>query len=152
MVNKMVKATTLMLDTWEQKVRNARGSTQLEINNSMRTITTTQPLATTTRRDNKCFNKWKPLFKLLLKLSQIVFFSYLDLGLFLFLFPFMKMQDFTLSHVCMFQWTSNWPTTRYIMVSNTILKIIILHMVNDKYMLFIMEKTHMFVWHLVKMY
>jgi hypothetical protein len=107
MVNKMVKATTLMLDTWEQKVRNARGSTQLEINNSMRTITTTQPLATTTRRDNKCFNKWKPLFKLLLKLSQIVFFSYLDLGLFLFLFPFMKMQDFTLSHVCMFQWTSN---------------------------------------------
>jgi hypothetical protein len=38
------------------------------------------------------------------------------------------------------------------MVNNTIFKIIILHMVNDKYMLFIMEKTHMFVWHLVKMY
>jgi len=38
------------------------------------------------------------------------------------------------------------------MVSNTIFKIIILHMVNDKYMLFIMEETHMFVLNLVKMY
>jgi hypothetical protein len=61
----------------------------------------------------------------------------------------MKLQYFTLSHVCMFEWTSNWPTTRYIMVGNTIFKIIILHMVNDNY---IMEESHMFVLHLVKMY
>jgi hypothetical protein len=39
MVDKMVKATTLVLDTWEQKVQNAGDSTQLEINNDMRTIT-----------------------------------------------------------------------------------------------------------------
>jgi hypothetical protein len=39
MVNKMVKVTTLVLDTWEQKVQDGGGSTQLEINNDMRTIT-----------------------------------------------------------------------------------------------------------------
>jgi cytochrome P450 len=39
MVDKMVKATTLVLDTWEQKIRNAGGSTQLDINNDMKTIT-----------------------------------------------------------------------------------------------------------------
>jgi hypothetical protein len=40
------------------------------------------------------------------------------------------------------------------MVGKTIFKIIILHMVNDNYMLFmfIMEASHMFVLHLVKMY
>jgi hypothetical protein len=40
------------------------------------------------------------------------------------------------------------------MVGNTIFKIIILHMVNDNYMLFmfIMEESHMFMLHLVKMY
>jgi hypothetical protein len=39
MVNTMVKATTLVLDTWEQKVQDGGGSTQLEINNDMNTIT-----------------------------------------------------------------------------------------------------------------
>ncbi len=38
MVNTMVKATTLVLDTWEQKVQDGGGSTQLEINNDMKTI------------------------------------------------------------------------------------------------------------------
>jgi hypothetical protein len=40
------------------------------------------------------------------------------------------------------------------MVGITIFKIIILHMVNDNYMLFmfIMEEPHMFVLHLIKMY
>jgi hypothetical protein len=40
------------------------------------------------------------------------------------------------------------------MVDNTIFNIIVLHMVNDNYMLFmfIMEETHMFVLHLMKMY
>jgi len=39
MVNIMVKATALVLDTWEQKVQDGGGSTQLEINNDMSTIT-----------------------------------------------------------------------------------------------------------------
>jgi hypothetical protein len=43
---------------------------------------------------------------------------------------------------------------RYIMLGIIIFKIIILHMVDDNYMLlmFIMEESHMFVLHLVKMY
>jgi cytochrome P450 len=53
MVNKMVKATTLVLDTWEQKVRNARGSIQLEINNDMRTITSHVISLTTFGNDYK---------------------------------------------------------------------------------------------------
>jgi len=148
----MVKATTLVLDTWEQKVQDGGSSTQLEINNDMSTITSHFISRTTfgnNYKDNKCFNKWKPLFKLLLKLlPQIILFPF-SLS-----FLFMKMQYFTLPHVCMFEWTSNWPTTKYIMVSNTNFKIIILHMVNGSYILFmfIMEETHMFVLHLVKMY
>ncbi len=67
MVNIMVKATALVLDAWEQKVQDGGGLTQLEINNDMSTITShiipTQPLATTTRRDNKCLNKWKPFLQ-----------------------------------------------------------------------------------------
>jgi len=35
----MVKATTLVLDTWEKKIQDAGGSTELEINNEMGIIT-----------------------------------------------------------------------------------------------------------------
>jgi hypothetical protein len=78
MVNTMVKATTLMLDTWEQKVQDGRGSTQLEINNDMSTITS-HVISHTTFGNNykegqQMFNKWKPSFAILLKLSRILFF------------------------------------------------------------------------------
>ncbi len=39
MVNTMEKATTLVLDTWEKKIQDAGGSTELEINNEMGIIT-----------------------------------------------------------------------------------------------------------------
>jgi hypothetical protein len=39
MVNTMVKATTLVLDTWEKKIQDAGGSIELEINNDMGIIT-----------------------------------------------------------------------------------------------------------------
>jgi hypothetical protein len=66
----------------------------------------------------------------------------------------MKMQCIILSHMWMFEWASNQPTTMYILVDTTIFKIIILHMVNGNYMLFMffMELTHMFVLHLVEAY
>jgi len=125
MVNKMVKATTLVLDTWEQKVRNARGSTQLEINNDMKTITS-HVISHTTFGNN--YKEGQQMFQqmeaLVWIIAEVVIY-YLDLGSFSFSFLFMKMQYFTLSHVCIFEWTSNWPTTRYIMVNNTIFKIII---------------------------
>jgi hypothetical protein len=35
MVSTMAKATTLVLDTWEKKLQDVRGSTELEINNDM---------------------------------------------------------------------------------------------------------------------
>jgi hypothetical protein len=31
---------------------------------------------------------------------------------------------------CGCEWASNWPTTKYILVSNVIFKIIILHVIN----------------------
>jgi hypothetical protein len=111
MVNKMAKVTTLVLDVWEQKVRNAGGSTQLEINNDMRTITSHVISHTTFGNDYKegkqMFQQMEALVQIIAEIVTNPFFKNLDLGSFSLSFLFMKMQYFTLSHVCMFEWTSN---------------------------------------------
>jgi hypothetical protein len=111
MVNKMAKVTTLVLDVWEQKVRNGGGSTQLEINNDMRTITSHVISHTTFGNDYKegkqMFQQMEALVQIIAEIVTNPFFKNLDLGSFSLSFLFMKLQYFTLSHVCMFEWTSN---------------------------------------------
>lgn len=69
MVNKMAKVTTLVLDAWEQKVWNARGSIQLKINNDMRTITSHVISHTTFGNDCK---EGKQMFQQMEALVQII--------------------------------------------------------------------------------
>lgn len=86
MVHTMVKATTLVLDTWEKKIQDVGGSSKLEINNDMGIITSSVISHTTFGNNYKegqqSLNIWKPLFTFSLKLLQIPFFLYLDIGYF----------------------------------------------------------------------
>jgi hypothetical protein len=92
MVNKMVKATTSVLDTWEQKVRNAGGSTQLDINNDMKTITS-HVISHTIFGNNykegqQMFQQMEALVRIIAELATNPFFFLPGFRLFLFFFSF----------------------------------------------------------------
>jgi hypothetical protein len=88
MVNKMAKVTTLVLDAWEQKVRNVvGGSTQLKINNDMRTITSHVISHTTFGNDYKegkqMFQQMEALIQIIAEIVTNPFFLKLGFRLFL---------------------------------------------------------------------
>ncbi|CAM6066140.1 unnamed protein product [Sphagnum tenellum] len=78
MVNTMVKATTLVLDTWEKKIQDAGGSTELEVNNDMGIITSSVISRTTFGNNYKegqqMFEQMEALVQLLTKAFANPFF------------------------------------------------------------------------------
>jgi hypothetical protein len=92
MVNKMVKVTTLVLDTWEQKVQDGGGSTQLEINNDMRTITSHVISLTTFGNDYKegqqMFQQMEALVQIIVEIVTNPFFFLPGFRLFFSFFSF----------------------------------------------------------------
>jgi hypothetical protein len=111
MVNTMVKATTLVLDTWEQKVQDGGGSTQLEIKNEMSTITS-HVISHTTFGNNykegqQMFEQMEALVCNIIEVIKNPLYFLPGFRFFLSLFFFMKMQCEILSHMWMFECASN---------------------------------------------
>jgi hypothetical protein len=90
MVNTMLKATTLVLDTWEQKVQDGGSSTQLEINNDMSTITS-HFISHTTFGNN--YKKGQQMFQQMETLVRIIVEILATNHFFFFLFFFSFHED-----------------------------------------------------------